>query len=176
MMNRNACSLLLCLACGIAFDCGPAPQTPNPPANTNTAPISSTGAPAPLTVFKVEWSDDHIPSEMQAGKEYNVTATIKNTGNQPWPSKALPGTAANQVVVSYHWLPENGTKPVVFEGARTPLPHDVAPGESLTLKDIHVLAPSGPGSYKLQITLLQELVAWFDQQGADTIIVSVKVK
>jgi hypothetical protein len=113
---------------------------------------------------------------MQAGKDYAVTVTVRNAGEQTWPATGVGDKSANMVSVSYHWLPATGDNPVVFEGARTPVPTDIAPGQSFTNNSIYVLAPSSPGSYRLQMTMIQEMVAWFDQQGASTVTVPVTVR
>jgi len=179
MMSRTVSSFLLFVACCVACACGSASETPtaNAPANQNTQPAAAkTVAPAPLSVFQVEWGDSKIPSEMQPDKDYTVSVTLKNTGNQHWPAKGVGANAANQVSVSYHWLPETGVVPVVAEGVRSPFPHDIAPGETVTLSDVHVVAPKAPGSYRLQVTLVQEMVSWFEGQGARTIMVPVKVR
>jgi hypothetical protein len=98
--------------------------------------------------------------------------TLRNTGDQAWP--------ASIVNLSYHWyrVEADGQRRQVdaWDGLRTPLPHDIAPGQTLTADDVCVLAPSEPGSYVLQLTLVHENVTWFESKGAKTVEVPVTVQ
>jgi hypothetical protein len=174
MTSRMIFRLTLCLICFVSYACGPGTAPTNENKKAATSPVAA--GPAPLSVFKVEWVSHQVPSEMQAGKDHNVAVTVKNAGGQAWPSSGIGDKEANLVSISYHWLPSSGDKPVVYEGERTRLPHDVAPGESVTVDKVRVVAPNAPGSYRLQLTLIQEMVAWFEQQGASTVTVPVTVK
>src|SRR5207253_6479362 len=77
--------------------------------------------------FKVQWLDQNIPKTMKAGQEYRVRVTLKNLGNESWPSIGVGKDKVNQVSLSYHWLAASGTKEEVHDGERTNLPADVAP-------------------------------------------------
>ena len=134
--------------------------------------INSDQAPAPLSSYKVEWVNNQIPTEMEAGKDYKVTVTLKNTSEVTWPW-TLNGRG--RVHISYHWLPTDGDKPIVWDGVRSGLPHDIAPGETFTTNEVQVVAPQTPGFYRLQLTLVHENVGWFEQKGASTLIVPVKI-
>ena len=63
---------------------------------------------------------------------------------------------------------------VVFDGERTPLPRDLEPGNSATLKAV-ILPPKPPGTYTLEITLVQEGVAWFPEKGGAKLSIPVAV-
>lgn len=185
MLNRVIPSLILgCLCCALYGCSSPAPDNAKT-GNSSSAPAAqpapgtatnATAVPLPPTGYKVEWLSHQIPSEMQAGKEQMVTVTFKNAGIATWPSKGADGTAKNQVFVAYHWLPAQGETPVMSEGQRTTLPRDIGPGETVTLNNVLVVAPKQADSYRLQVTLVQEMVAWFDMQGAKTLVVPVKVQ
>src|SRR5918911_2893425 len=147
MNIRTICSIALCLFCSISFGCARGSETTqpakNPPTNpnrpaapANTSAAGATAGPAPLSQFRVEWVNHQIPSEMRAGKDYAVTVTVRNAGEQTWPATGVGDKSANMVSVSYHWLPATGDNPVVFEGARTPVPTDIAPGQSFTNNSI----------------------------------------
>jgi hypothetical protein len=113
---------------------------------------------------------------MKAGDTEKVTVTLKNVSSATWPSKASVGTEDYRVRVSYHWLPINGETPIISDGMRTDLLHDIAPGEALTIDDVLVQAPPKPGSYHLQVTLVHEKVAWFENKGAKILDVPVIVR
>ena len=126
----------------------------------------------PPSGFKVEFAAHRIPSEMKAGQRITAAVTFKNISNRIWPSK--PNDAGeNAVNLSYHWLDKEG-EAVVFEGLRTSLAHDLTPGESVTL-DMAIVAPEKPGRYVLEVTLVQEEVAWFPELDGDQISVPVRV-
>ena len=61
--------------------------------------------------------------------------------------------------LSYHWFDGAGTAGV-WDGARTPLGGDVAPGAEQEVQ-ASVQAPVSPGSFFLQFALVQEGVGWF---------------
>jgi hypothetical protein len=65
---------------------------------------------------------------------------------------------------SYHWVDATSRKAVIFDGARTPLPRDLAPGERVELA-ARVFAPREPGRYRLQLGMVHEHVTWFSEQG-----------
>ena len=172
--NHSRLWLALCLTCLGTYACT---ESKNQTAQPNVNASSPTTAQGSLTpsAYKVEWSNPQVPSEMIASRTYNVTATIKNTSDQTWPSKGKDGGPFNLVAISYHWLPPEGKEPIVWDGARTPLPHDIGPGESISIDNIHIVAPKDTGSFRLQLTLLNEGVTWFDAHGGSTIIVPVTV-
>ncbi|HEY9807159.1 MAG TPA: hypothetical protein V6D04_11365, partial [Candidatus Obscuribacterales bacterium] len=97
-----------------------------------------------------------------------IAVVLKNTSNFIWSSKA-----ENPIVFSYQWL-DADDKIVVWNGERTDLPQAVSPQESIRL-NATIKAPALPGTYTLRLTLVQEKIAWFDEQGATTKDKVVKV-
>jgi hypothetical protein len=65
------------------------------------------------------------------------------------------------VRLSYHWVQETTHRMVVFEGERSGL-YPCAPANTTTFWKMVVIAPSEPGRYILQTTMLQEGVCWFE--------------
>jgi hypothetical protein len=57
---------------------------------------------------------------------------------------------------------------------RGDLPGPVPPGKTATLT-VAVEAPPAPGSYLLQLDLVEELVVWFEYRGAAKLLVPVAV-
>jgi len=122
--------------------------------------------------FKAEFGKHNLPTQMAAGKTFSVDITVTNTSPITWPSKPnRRGT--NAVHLSYHWLDQK-RQPVVYDGLRTKLPGDLNPGESVTLKAL-IRSPESPGEYLLQVTLVQEGVAWFSDLGGGQISLPVSV-
>lgn len=126
----------------------------------------------PPVGFKVEFTGHRVPAKMTVGQRLLAAVSFKNASPRTWPSK--PDTKGrNAVTLSYHWLDQKD-RPVVIDGLRTPLPHDLSPGEAVQLQAA-IQAPDQPGRYTLQMTLVQEGVAWFPERGGDMIAVPVKV-
>ena len=63
---------------------------------------------------------------------------------------------------------------VVFDGLRTPLPRDLSPGESVTLRAT-IRAPEKAGEHVLHVTLVQERVAWFSEMDGGQLSIPVSV-
>ena len=126
----------------------------------------------PPSGFKAEFGKHNLPTEMVANQTLSVEVTVRNVSPNTWPSKANP-RGMNVVHLSYHWL-DRKRQPVVYDGLRTQLPGDLKPGESVTLK-VAIRSPDKPGEYVLQMTLVQEGVAWFSDQGGGQISLPVSV-
>lgn len=169
----------LALLCFAIFLCAcsnpaPGPATANSNAGSAKQPAAAPVA-LPISAYSVQWISQQLPTEMKLGEERKVTVTLRNTGDAAWPSKGTSGTNINQVSISYHWLPPTGDAPIILDGARSLLSHDIAPGETYTANNVSIFAPTVPGSYRLQLTLVHEAVTWFEWQGAKTVIVPVTV-
>jgi hypothetical protein len=126
----------------------------------------------PPIAFKVEFGAHKIPTEMIAGQQASADVTFKNVSERSWPSKPNQ-KGKNAVRLSYHWLDRKG-RMIVFEGLRTPLPRDLGPGVSAKL-NAAIQAPEKAGKYVLDVTLVQEEVAWFPEMNGAKISVPVVV-
>ena len=126
----------------------------------------------PPVGFKVEFGSHNIPTQMIAGETVFADLTIKNASSRTWPSKPDP-RGRNAVNLSYHWL-DRKRQVVVFDGLRTPLPRDLSPGESVTLRAA-IRAPEKTGEHVLHVTLVQEGVAWFSEMDGGQLSIPVSV-
>jgi hypothetical protein len=86
---------------------------------------------------------------------------IENLGNHTWHA-----TGRKPVTVSYHWLNSRG-EVVVFDGLRTQLPSDVE-AKGVAMLPLQVRTPDERGQFQLQISLVQESVAWFIEKSAQS--------
>lgn len=83
---------------------------------------------------------------------------VRNSG-----CEALPTAPPFPVNLSYHWRRATGEL-AVWDGVRTPLPWALGSGE-VTVVPVSVCAPSKPGDYTLELTLVQEEVGWLDDKS-----------
>lgn len=100
--------------------------------------------------------------EGRPGQTLSVNVTVKNTSNFIWPA-----SGPNPVHMSYHIL-DNHKKMVVDDGLRTNLQTDLQPGQQVTLP-VEMKAPEHPGSYVIQLDMVQEGVTWFGERGGEII-------
>jgi hypothetical protein len=90
-----------------------------------------------------------------------VAVHVENSSVRTWEAS---GTRPFRL--GYHLLSDTGHT-VSYDGERTSLPHDLAPGESIDI-DAWVAAPDEPGTYIVEWDMMQETVAWFSWKGALT--------
>lgn len=125
--------------------------------------------PLPQPIFAQAISlADNQPIELKVGSSLNLSVVVNNTSNFIWSSQAI-----NPVNFAYHWLGLDGTI-VLWDGERTPLPSDLPPQSSVTL-NARIKPPSKPGQYLLRLSMVQEGVTWFEDQGAKPHDVSITV-
>ncbi len=98
-------------------------------------------------LVEVEW-----PRLITVGRAREMRVTIRNTGAEDW-------APASGDRLSYHWLDRDG-EVVVYDGLRAQLPHIVAAGETVSFS-AKLRGPASGGSYRLQLDMLREDVAWY---------------
>jgi hypothetical protein len=72
------------------------------------------------------------------------------------------------VNLAYHWIETASGRVVVHDGDRTPLFRPLPPKSEVEVSML-VVAPVLSGDYRLQITLVQEGIQWFEQRHASII-------
>ena len=102
------------------------------------------------------------PASAGAGLAIQVPVTVTNSGTDAWNA-----TGASPVNLSYHWSDVAG-RPVIWDGARTPLGADIPAGGSRQLT-AQIVTPNTPGPYQLQIALVKEGVAWLNGSVAASV-------
>jgi len=115
----------------------------------------------PESCFQVAFESYKVAAEMASGNTVSADITVKNVSPMTWPSES-DHKCHYTVTLSYHWLNQKG-EPVIFDGLRTPLPGDLPPGESVLLKAA-IEAPTKPGRYMLELTLVQQGAVWFPEK------------
>jgi GT2 family glycosyltransferase len=114
------------------------------------------------------------PAVLGAGNIGTVRVQIKNIGKCKWEAARIRPNWRGSVRLSYNWRNDSGEL-VPSEGERTNLPHGLGPQESASI-DMRVYAPLEPGTYTLEIALVHEGVAWFNQRGNPGPKTSVRVE
>jgi hypothetical protein len=113
------------------------------------------------------WRDSTLEPQ-RAGARTTARIVLENGGAATWRSRGADG-----LQLSYHWLDPRGNA-IVWDGARTPFPHSVAPGETIAL-DVPLDAPRPPGRYRLSFDLVEEHRFWLSEVGVATLDVDVEV-
>src|SRR5215831_16204240 len=103
--------------------------------------------------------------EPRAGALGRARVEVENAGTATW---------RTDVTCSYHWLDGLGN-PILWDGIRTPLPHEVAPDDRVTL-NVAVRAPIPPGAYRFALDLVAEHRAWFGELGEAGPVEEVEVR
>lgn len=96
---------------------------------------------------------------VQAGALQHATLEVENAGTATWRTRG----ADDGLFLSYHWLDERGN-PIEWDGHRTPLVRDVAPGETLR-QEVELRGPIPPGAYRLAVDLVEEHKFWLAELG-----------
>jgi hypothetical protein len=109
------------------------------------------------------------PVTMKLGQVATIEVTVTNTSTMDWPA-----SGSSPVNLSYHWVDRSGMV-VVHDGERTGLSKLLKVGESANIHAT-IKSPNQPGEYSLRMSMVQEGVAWFDENGAEALNIPVKVK
>jgi hypothetical protein len=128
----------------------------------------------PTQSYKLDHFSQEIASpvgklNLSANQSIQVPVTIKNPSTDSWFAEG-----PYPIHISYKWFNDGRILPI--EGERTALSvAPVRPNESVQ-ENVRIVAPGAPGSYQLQITLVQEGVAWFNLSGAKPLVIAATVQ
>ncbi len=128
------------------------------PTSTQASPTAQP-SPAKYT-YKAAYNDfQKTPSSLSPGQKVSFPFAVRNLSNFTWSS-----SPPNQVNLSYHIYDSRG-RVVIYDGLRSPLPKNVAPGEVVDLT-MTIQAPTTPGTYQIKYDMVHEGVTWFSQRKA----------
>lgn len=119
----------------------------------------------PLTYVSVSGTNSvafisqDVPLQMDAGTSQPVSITLQNTGTTTWRS-------ANDYKLGFV-APTNA---MTWGLNRVALPHDVAPGQSVTF-NFSVNVPATHGQYQFRWQLVRENVGWYNN-GTDYLLIT----
>lgn len=115
----------------------------------------------PEAVARVSLDVGAVPREVGLSEMFWIDVTVRNATNIP-----LATSPPFPVHLAYHWIHESTRQMVVFDGQRSELVPGVQANAS-TRCWMRVVAPSLPGKYILQPTIVQEVVWWFEDIRPD---------
>ena len=113
------------------------------------------------TRYAVSYDASALPQKGTISAPLIGPVKLTNLSSFTWAAGGL-----NPVRLGYHWTDQAG-KVVIWDGQRSVLPNDVPLGASVTVTAT-IATPKTPGTYVLQLDLVQEGVAWFSTNGAPT--------
>ncbi|SMC96674.1 class I SAM-dependent methyltransferase [Kibdelosporangium aridum] len=122
--------------------------------------------PMPPSLSKAQLHVLEAPTSLEVGESGYVRVGVKNISHGEW----LPGQLLN---AGNHWRLHGAM--FVQDDGREPVRCPLRPGESTEVL-IRVMAPSEPGSYELEVDLVQETVAWWAERDSATARVPVEVR
>lgn len=109
--------------------------------------------------------------EARPGEEFAVPVRLTNTGDTCW--LAAPHRRGGHVTARL-CLKDSHQRIVDRDFAASLLPHDLAPGDEVTV-EIRGRAP-GPGGYLLELDMVDEQICWFQQRGSLTTTIPLTVR
>jgi ubiquinone/menaquinone biosynthesis C-methylase UbiE len=131
-------------------------------------PKDARDAPMPARNCRARLALRSIPDTLAAGSSGAVEVEVANLSGQDWlQSMSFPLNIGN------HWRSEDG-KVLIHDDARTRLPGKLAAGGQCVMR-LAIKAPPQPGTYVVEIDLVQEGARWFHDAGSTTISASLRV-
>ncbi|HYW74782.1 MAG TPA: glycosyltransferase family 39 protein [Pyrinomonadaceae bacterium] len=136
------------------------------------------GQPRSLTAmtadaFKAEITLANPARAWRSGEQTTIQVTVRNISERTWLARERSASPF-QLQLGNHWLDPDG-RTLVNDDGRAALPHDLAPGEAISIPLI-VNAPSSSGKYLLEIDMLQEDVSWFALRGSSTLRLPITIE
>jgi tRNA (mo5U34)-methyltransferase len=114
------------------------------------------------------------PLEAARGEALAYRVRAENRGLATWLAKGDPGTGTGAVHLGAHLLDADGDE-VEWDYGMAPLPRDLARGEGGEV-ELRLYAPDAPGLYCVELDLVAENVAWFDDLGSRVLSQPLKVR
>ena len=121
----------------------------------------------PTAANRASYRVKNPPAQLAPEQSYLLEVEVQNQGNSDWDATEQSG-----LQLGNHWL--DSTRQVVswLDGV-LPLP-TIAAGQVRTVA-LSIQAPSNPGTYLLQLDLVEEGVAWFSERGVTPLTLTIPV-
>lgn len=140
-------------------------------------PVSRKAAALPPEGFKAEITLPEPPAKLRTGQVQIITVNVKNTSSVVWwpaggeTTDRLDNTF--YIAAGNRWLDKDGKRTSESEG-HAGIPKVLKPGESVEMS-LQITAPKEPGSWIMDLDMVQEGVAWFGDKGSPTTKVNIMV-
>lgn len=95
-----------------------------------------------------------------------ISARVRNESGVDWPATA-------DIKLGNHWKTSDG-ETVVLDDGRTWLAGDLASGESVDVA-LHCTVPDAPGAMVLELDLVHEYVAWFEDRTGEVLRRTIEI-
>ena len=105
---------------------------------------------------------------LRTGEAAVVEISVTNSSGIDWPAGSWLG-------VGNHWHSTDSRRSDIQDDGRVPMPDGLAACETL-IAHLTVTAPPKPGSYSLQIDLVEEGITWFADRGSSLATTPVTVQ
>lgn len=129
-------------------------------------------APLPDGAYRATLVVREQPQQLHAGERTQLRLRVTNTSALPWPADNK-GETVYQLRIGDRWR-DLTTDAVVRDDGRSPLTFAVLPGQTADLQ-LLITAPTQPGTYTLEIDMLQEGVAWFGARGGTPLRLRISI-
>lgn len=125
--------------------------------------LNSTVATQP---YDVGWLENNLPISIRKGQPYQVYLHVENRGSRHWPAHHPEGKWVELVVYIGDSLHRT-----------LRIPCDVAPGENVILT-IPITFPdtAEDGKWRITISLFEQQVAWFHEEGMEPLVVDIRAE
>jgi hypothetical protein len=128
--------------------------------------------PAEALRAELRWSQSP-PAVLRQGLKETVYVTVRNASDVTWPALGrIDGTY--RLLVGNHWL-DDRNRIVVNDDGRSIFLYDLTPGDAVEVP-VTINAPSSPGTYKLEVDVVQEGATWFGLKGSKTLTATIRVE
>jgi hypothetical protein len=141
----------LVLVAAAVSGCTAGPESQSPPSTTDRRAEPKPAEQKPADVNAAVFVTQTVPWQMIAGRDYQASITMRNTGTMAW---TLTG--------NYRLGTQNPRDNLIWGPYRVPVTTLVAPGGETTLA-FTVKAPRTPGVHNFQWRMVQDGVEWFGE-------------
>jgi 2-polyprenyl-3-methyl-5-hydroxy-6-metoxy-1,4-benzoquinol methylase len=100
------------------------------------------------------------PTTLEPRQSYPLRVLVANRSQARWPLSA-------SVVAGNHWRALDGSM-LIVDDARTVLGRELSPEQEHEIV-LDITAPAAPGSYAVEVDLLQEHFGWFADAGSSSV-------
>jgi len=114
---------------------------------------------------------ESAPTACRLGEAVTITVRATNAGRSAWKARS-EGDAKGAVALGAHLF--RGDEEVEWTWAREALDADVPPGATVDLA-LEAAAPLEPGRYRVELDLVAEHLAWFEDLGSPLLEVGLYV-